>query len=378
LPVFLICDYLKILIIISSLDNGGTENHLLNILPLLKARGMDISVLALKPEGYIGNRLKDLGFIIYQPELKFIEPLRNVLLYLYILMKLIVLRPKIVHFFLPKAYLIGGLASLLTPFSRRIMSRRSLNHYQQGKPVSVLTERLLHKTMSRISGNSRSVLNELISEGVSENKLELIYNGVREIIPAEKNICQIIREKWGVLETSFIIIYVANLIDYKGHADLIQALSIIKDDLPKDWRLICVGKDTGNRHAILKLIQESNMTNNIVFTGERTDVQDLVSCADIGVIASHQEGFSNSLLEKMSAGLPVIATNVGGNREAIINGESGILVPVKKPEAMAKAIFSLSNNHSLQKELGANAKSRVLQNFSLKGCVEDYIKLYAQ
>ncbi|MGK0298201.1 MAG: glycosyltransferase involved in cell wall biosynthesis [Gammaproteobacteria bacterium] len=369
---------MKILIIISSLDNGGTENHLLNILPLLKVRGMDVSVLTLKPGGYIGNRLKDLGFIIYQPELRFIDPLRNVLLFIYIFMKLIVLRPKFVHFFLPKAYLIGGLASLLTPFSRRIMSRRSLNIYQQDKPVSALIERLLHKTMFRVSGNSKSVINELMSEGVTENKLQLIYNGVREIVAAEKKICQTIREEWGALENFFIIIYVANLIDYKGHADLIQALSIIKDDLPIDWRLICVGKDTGSRQSILKLIEDRNMTQNIVFTGERIDVQDIMSCADIGVIASHQEGFSNSLLEKMSAGLPVIATDVGGNREAIINGESGILVPAKKPEAMAKAILKLSNDLSLQKKMGTNAKNRTLQHFSLKSCVEHYIKLYAQ
>jgi glycosyltransferase involved in cell wall biosynthesis len=103
-----------------------------------------------------------------------------------------------------------------------------------------------------------------------------------------------------------------------------------------------------------------------------------LSCSDLGVIASHQEGFSNSLLEKMSAGLPVIATDVGGNGEAIIDNESGVLVPPGAPALMAKAVLTLANDTSLRSRLGRNARERVRQHFSLEHCADQYFDLYTQ
>ena len=366
----------KVLIIISSLDNGGTENHLLNVLPALKTRGIDITVFSLKPEGQIGLLLKESGIRVIDPGYKFIGPLRNFQLFIHILLLLYISRPDYIHFFLPKAYLLGGIASLLNPFTKRIMSRRSLNVYQRKKPVLAWIERRLHKTMSYVLGNSKAVLDELRLEGIAPDRLRLIYNGVMDMEKGGNLNRDDCRNELGIDKNALVIIYVANLIEYKGHADLLHALWIINDNLPKGWRLICVGKDVTSKLILQALVADLGLKEAVTFLDERQDVHDLLSCANIGVFSSHQEGFSNSLLEKMSAGLPIIATDVGGNPEAIINKESGIIVPAENPQALGKAILQLANNPGLQQKLGENARIRVKEKFSLDRCVEEYFDLY--
>ena len=91
---------------------------------------------------------------------------------------------------------------------------------------------------------------------------------------------------------------------------------------------------------------------------------------------SHQEGFSNSLIEAMACALPVVATRVGGNLDAIVDGESGLLVPVQDPPALTAAIMRLHDDATLRQQLGAVARSRVQALFSLDSCVQQYLKLY--
>ena len=368
---------MKILIIISSLDIGGAENHLLNILPLLKSRGLELTVYSLKPGGVVGTRLKQRGIRVIEPGFGVVGPLRDFLLFIHIIVKLYVIRPDIIHFFLPKAYLIGGTASLFKPFIRRVMSRRSLNLYQKKRPVSKRIEHLLHKRMYRILGNSNAVLEDLRKEGVPKDRLGLIYNGVL-FLQSDETRSGNKRKEWGIGDDVFIIIYVANLVEYKGHADLLHALSQARDNMPAEWRLICVGRDEGIKDQLAKLANSLDIAASVLFAGERSDIHELLSCSDLGVIASHQEGFSNSLLEKMSAGLPVIATDVGGNGEAIIDNESGVLVPPGAPALMAKAVLTLANDTSLRSRLGRNARERVRQHFSLEHCADQYFDLYTQ
>ena len=92
--------------------------------------------------------------------------------------------------------------------------------------------------------------------------------------------------------------------------------------------------------------------------------------------APHEEGFSNSILESMAFGLPMVVTNVGGNAEAVIHESSGLVVPPKSPEGLGKALLSLASDKNKQRKYGRLAKNTVQQQFSLEKCVEKYEKIY--
>ena len=104
----------------------------------------------------------------------------------------------------------------------------------------------------------------------------------------------------------------------------------------------------------------------------------ILSCLDIFVLPSKNEGISNTIMEAMACGLPVVATDVGGNPELVIEGETGLLVPPGNPEAMAEALEKYILNRGLLKEHGMNGRKRIEHTFSLGKMADDYLHVYQQ
>ncbi len=113
----------------------------------------------------------------------------------------------------------------------------------------------------------------------------------------------------------------------------------------------------------------------IVWLGKRTDVGRLLQISDIGVLASHEEGFSNSILEYMAAELPVVVTRVGGAAEAVEEGVTGLLVPPHDPRAFAEALARFVDP-VLRRRMGTAGRERLIRKFSHERCLENYEKLY--
>jgi glycosyltransferase involved in cell wall biosynthesis len=213
-------------------------------------------------------------------------------------------------------------------------------------------------------------------EQVKMHKLQKIYNGIDTSHYANRNTRQCMRAYLNIAENDLVFIIVANLIPYKGHKDLLQALHIIQQQLPPNWRLLCVGRDSGILAQLQTLAQQLNVAKNISWLGVREDIPDLLAAADIGVLCSHEEGFSNAILEGMAAGLPMVVTDVGGNAEAVINEQTGLVVPAKNSALLAQALLKLAQNTPLAKTMGMAAQTRVQQYFSLNACVAAYEKFY--
>ena len=110
--------------------------------------------------------------------------------------------------------------------------------------------------------------------------------------------------------------------------------------------------------------------------GSRNDIPDLLSASDIGLLCSHEEGFSNAILEGMAAGLPMVVTDVGGNSEAVVNGKTGVVVPARQPAALGQAILELAKDSKRRKEFGGAGRARVEAEFSLEKSVEGYEEVY--
>jgi glycosyltransferase involved in cell wall biosynthesis len=365
-----------ILVVIGQLDIGGTERHLAAVLPKLAEHGIAITVLSLCGGGALQEAIEQAGICVHSPSPYLKRPFDLFFSGMLLVRLIRKLRPCIVHFYLPKAYLLGGLGSL--PFSGcvRIMSRRSLNCYQLKHPYIAYVERWLHRRMDGLLANSRVVAEQLIAEGAPREKVGLLYNGIA-IPDRNVNIARrTIRDQMKVGESAFVLVVNANLIAYKGHSDLIEALGKIKMKLPDEWMAIFVGHDNGIWQSLQERAERLGIRDNIRYAGLQDDVQPFLTIADLGVLPSHEEGFSNALLEYMAFGLSVIATNVGGNREIVIDQNTGLLVPARDPARLGAAILRLSNDPQLRNRLGYQAREHIERHFSLAKCVASYERLY--
>lgn len=375
----------RILYVIGNLDVGGAERHLVQVLPKLARRGFSLTVYTFSHKGKLAPLLEDAGVEVLEPvfvsSLRKLPPvIRKPLLLLVsvpsFLFWLVRLRPAFVHFFLPEAYLLGGMCSLPFGGPIRIMSRRSLNRYQLKYPLLALVERWLHSRMDAVLGNSQAVVRELEQEGVSRKRLGLLYNGIDlepfNHLPSRASI----RKSMGIGEQALLMVCVANLIPYKGHADLIRALANICAELPDGWKIAMVGRDTGIGDELNKLAELLGVSEHILWLGERSDVIALYSAADIGVLCSHQEGFSNSVLEGLASTTAMVVTNVGGNAEAVLNGECGIVVPAHDPMALGGAILALAQDKDMRHRMAILGNARVKQKFSIDICIARYSNLY--
>jgi glycosyltransferase involved in cell wall biosynthesis len=259
------------------------------------------------------------------------------------------------------------------------MSRVSLNWYHQKHRLFRIAElKFLHFCLDVAIGNSKAILKDLRAEGVPDPKLRLVYNGIDCAgFVAQLLDRQAARERMGVGAATLVLTSVANLHSYKGHADLLRALSLVRERLPADWALLIAGRDVDNNLAMLRtLSEELGISAHVRFLGERGDVPVILSAADIHVSASHTEGLPNNILEAMCAGLPIVATSVGGVPEQLIDREHGILVPPNDPGCLAAAIATLANDPAARSKLGGAARDRVERAFGIERAVVALEEVY--
>lgn len=377
------------MIVIGTLAVGGAERHLLTILPELVKRGFEITVSVWGEKGKLAPLLEAQGVLVKpllsphfmrftQRAPRLIGRLLRIIAVISLLTKrLRTKQPEILHFFLPEAYVLGMFSALLAHFSgMTIMSRRSMNDYQQRRVLVGFWERRLYAKTRLMTGNSQAVLLQLQAEGIAPQKTRLIYNGI-DLAPFQHTASKLeIRKNLNIAENAWVIIIIANLIPYKGHQDLLQALSNISHQLSFPWTLLCVGRDDGIQKALKQKAQDLKLGDHILWLGSRSDIPDLLTAADISVLCSHEEGFSNAILEGMAAGLPMVVTDVGGNKEAVLDKITGFVVKPHDPRALGEAILQLFLNPELARKFGQKAKERVVEHFALETCVNQYVALY--
>lgn len=373
-------------LVIGSLDVGGAEFHVARIAPRLKALGWNPVVCCLNRRGALASALEQAGVEVIDP------PAEGLMASRFALVKgaamacsgirlsgiFLKRRPRIAHFFLPQAYLVGGMAAMLSRVPIRVMSRRSLNIYSENHPIAWKMEMRLHGSMTALLGNSRAVVRQLVEEeGCDPSRTSLIYNGIETGDYSDASRGVALRRELGLDSGAFVMLTVANLIAYKGHSDLIEALAGVKDKLPPDWILLCAGRDDGCGEMLRRRVAELGLQHHVRFLGERKDVAALYAATDIGLLCSHQEGFSNAIIEGMASAVPMIVTDVGGNAEAIKHGDTGLVVTPSDPRALGAAIVGLVNSSPTQrKAMGERARRRAREMFSLDACVSAYDRLY--
>ena len=364
----------RILFVIKRMTTGGAERHLAQILPALQSRGLAVELFVLERGGQLESTLAKTGVSVSGPAKRLPSALHVLVAGVSLLRRILTTRPDILHFFLPEPYLVGATVALLTRHRNCFMSRRSLAHYHRKHPWLARLERVFHRRMMALLGNSRAVVDQLVAESGDRSKVGLIYNGVR--IGGQGRDRASTRRNFDIPHDAFVMAIVANLVDYKGHSDLLDALALVSARLPQPWRLLVIGRDEGVGAQLRLQADRQNLSGNILWLGERSDVEGILPVADLGLLVSHQEGFSNALIEMMAQGLPVIATAIGGNLDAVVDGQSGVLVPVQDPVRLGHAILELGLDRDARIAMGRGAKDRAENNFSQETCVMRYERLY--
>ena len=377
---------------------GGAETHLAELLPVFQARGHDVRIFVAGARGPLAEQLSRDGIVIEpEKEIAVFQSLPAVFrrlsrLALFLLNFLGFVwrsRRSTFHVFLPETVIVCGM--ILWPLRRRfLVSQRSMLNYRAKYPAFVTRlERFVFRHARVVLANSQAVRQELLDDGVAAEKIHIIYNGLSSARLSPTGATRdTSRAELGLENGALVFAVVANLFVYKGYSDLIVALGLIKSKLPPQWVLLCMGRDVeetpdtadgrlmSNQRLFESEAAAAGIAGNVRFLGERVDAPELLRAVDIAVLPSHEEGFSNALIEKMAAGLPIVATSVGGAEEALDGGKVGLLVPAKDPAALSQALLTLAENPTLCRELGAKARARALELYAIETCADAYCDVY--
>lgn len=230
---------------------------------------------------------------------------------------------------------------------------------------------------------SDSIRDELIAAGYPEGHTRTISNGVAIVEPRTKRrqgdsrlALAEAHQLFAIDPRSPLVLYTGRFHQAKGLDDLIDAWQIVLDRWP-NAKLWMLGEgEYGDR--LWKKTTSLGLTQSIVFPGTFDELDGILQAADVYALPSYEEGMSIALLEAMSAGVPVVATDIPGNRRLIQNGEQGLLVPVKDPDALAAGILELINDPRLGSRLATSARQNVIDNYSLERMANEHLDLFQQ
>jgi glycosyltransferase involved in cell wall biosynthesis len=371
----------KITYVLPNVESGGTERHVLSLARRIDRSGFSLSLIttagggSLYPEFSAHLPVTILGDAARSRRFRKgpAEHLRTVATLSRLLLRE---RPDIVHAYLPAANVIGPLAARLSGVPRVIVSKRAMAEYKVHYPLLRRVEPLGNRLADVILVNSDAVRRDVErTEGHWAGKFRKIYNGVAPIEPWAPDEAMAFRRREGIPADALVALCVSNFYPYKGHEELVEAAARIAPAF-RNVIFLMVGRDAGAMEATRARVRERGIEGSVRFVGSRTDVPDLLRASDLFVHPSREEGFSNAILEAMAAGLPVVACDVGGNPEAVVDGETGRLVPPRDPERFAGAMGELIADESKRKNFGEAGLRRCAERFTLDRMVGEMESLY--
>ena len=239
--------------------------------------------------------------------------------------------------------------------------------------------RLVCRLADGVIVNAEAIKARLIDEGYATDRITVIHNGIH--CPSLKTAAdqKAVRQTLKVPADGPLIGVVARLARLKGIEYFIHAAKAVLTRLP-DAHFLIVGDtcvDPDYREELKQLTAGLGLQDRLTYTGFRLDIPEILPALTVSVLPSISgEGLSNSLLESMAAGVPVVATNIGGNPEVVKDGVTGMLVPPKNPEELARAICRMIETQGLADAMGRAGRQRVIDHFSIDSMIGTTQSLY--
>ncbi|MDH4106962.1 MAG: glycosyltransferase family 4 protein [Gammaproteobacteria bacterium] len=277
-------------------------------------------------------------------------------------------RPDIVHCHSRRgADSLGGLAAKLAGIPA-VLSRRVDN------PESGLLAKLRYRPYVRVVAISTTIAGILEQAGVERRKIVVIRSAVDAAHFPEVPDCGRFHREFRIEPDHFVIAAAAQFIERKGHRYLLEAVAALRPRYPK-LRVVLFGQ--GPLQRVLKArCAELGIADIVQFAGFRRDLDEYLGCIDILVHPALQEGLGVITLKAQAAGVPVVGFRAGGLSEAVLHGETGLLVPTGDSEALADAIARLADDNRLRHRYGATARQRMRAEFTIEGMAEQHLSLY--
>ncbi|MGQ9558655.1 MAG: glycosyltransferase family 4 protein [Desulfurispora sp.] len=357
---------------------GGMKNHLLSLLEYANRDRLQLYVAG-PPE--LLEAVRPLGVKIYPlPLSPDIDPAKDSVVISRLAALLRQEKIALLHAHGSRAGLPGRLAALLAGTPVRFFTAHNSLFYS-GWPVwklsaMVLAERLLAACSQQVIAVSENLRRELLEkEKLPPHKVVVIPNGIEPgRFMYERRGAAIAGERG---EPRVVLGTVARLAPQKGLATLLRAFALLEGQLAGayDLRLVLVG-DGPLLSELQTLAGQLGIAQRVVFTGMRRDIPELLHSFDIFVLPSLTEGLPLTVLEAMAAGLPVVASRVGGIPEAVQDGQTGFLVPPGQEVALAEKLGCLVQQPEWRCRMGAAGRQRVLAEFTVQSMVRKTERLY--
>ena len=363
-----------ILYAVSHMKVGGAQQHLLEVLKRLDRNAFApvLYVLHGRPEHAYLARARELGVDIIDGDVP--ESLRGPALLGCVVKLARQLRQRriaVVHSYLFHANVVGTLAARLARTPVALVSKRSLDVYPNRSELAMC--RLANRLADRVTANSEAVKRHVHHvEGCPLERIIVIPNGI--------DLARVMTEApeghAPLADSRPVIGTIGRLSKKKGQEDLLSAAALILTRMP-EARVVLVG-DGPLGGELRQQARDLGIENRVRFLGAVADGAALLPLLDVYVLPSHIEGMSMGLIEAMAAGRPIVATDTGGNAENVIDGVSGLIVPPRTPGRLADAILTLLKDPERARAMGAAARQRVREHFTVDSMVQRLERLYRE
>jgi glycosyltransferase involved in cell wall biosynthesis len=362
---------MKILYIIGGLGVGGAERQLLYLVEKV-ARLAEVTVVSLSGS-YVAllpefSRLAGVRTILC-PKRSGIDPL--------LIPRLVAIlrreRPAIVHTYLRTAGYWGRVAACLAGVPIRIAGERSIE-IERGRLANLL-DRMLSYVTDRVVVNSAAIRDYLIStEALDPAKIEVIHNGVPVSHGRLEPEARATRRELGLGESEHVVAFIGRLAPEKNPGLFLEmAQAVLRSGLK--CAFLVVG-DGPLRATLSEQVRQLGIAASVRFVGVRSDVPRILRTVDLLALTSDREGLPNIILEALAAGVPAVATDVGGVGELLADGVTGYLVPQRDLSALVDRVVGMLNDQEFRAECGRRGREYVQSHFSISTMIVRTVALY--
>jgi glycosyltransferase involved in cell wall biosynthesis len=363
----------RVLILTNTVQLGGADRQAVYLADGLQRKGWEVRIVALSPLGPMGVEARARGLRLSSLDVEGLRGLPWVAAS--IVRDLRRWRPHVLHCLMFHANILGRIARIPSHVPVVISSVRSLNEGARWRAgVYRLTDGLADVTTQvSLEGVRRYVA----IGAVPESKIAFMPNGVDlRRFHRRRNACAELREELG-LGGEFAWLAVGRLHPSKDYPSLLEAFRRLRATQPGAVLLI-VG-DGQLRGDLESRAAAAGVSEEVRFLGARSDVADLMNAVDAYVMSSAWEGMPNALLEASASELPLVATNVAGNADVVVDGETGFLVPPRDAEALSGAMRRLMRlPHADRRSMGAAGRARVEAKYDIERAVDRWEALYVE
>lgn len=359
-------EVIKVIHIVFSLEYGGLERIAIELAKHLNSGRYNVSICCLDTLGELTAEARANGIEVFlvkrRPGPDFTLPIRLA----HILRKR---KADVVHTHNMGPLLYGTLGARLAGVPVVINTR----HGRAPKR----TNAYIWKANDAIIAISQDARDEIVKwNHIRLDKLKVIYNGIDNDRYSSEKTGDTIRQNLNIESGAMVVGTVARLSEEKDQFTLLDAFAKVISELQNVY--LVIAGDGPLRKDLESHASDLGISQRVRFLGFRDDISSILRILDLFVLSSTSEGISLTLLEAMAAGLPIVATKVGGNPEVVIDGTTGFLVAPKKPAEMAEAIYNLLSDKKLAREMGDAGKKRVEEKFSLERMAKEYKEVYEE